>query len=66
MTVTVPAAFRTMDAAADDVVAVLLGTLTVARRIPALGPVIDALRRADTGDRAVSELPIVSPDKLQC
>lgn len=64
MTVTVPTAFRTMDSAADDVVAVLLGTLAVARRIPALGPVIDALRRTDIGDRAA--VPVVAQDKLRC
>jgi hypothetical protein len=40
---------------------------TVARRIPTVGTVLDALRRPEIGDRRAGPvLPVVSADKLHC
>lgn len=48
-------------------VGALLGTLAVARRIPAVSSVLEALRRLEAGDGAsVPVLPLVAPEKLNC
>jgi hypothetical protein len=45
----------------------LIDALTVARRIPTVGSVLDALRRPEIGDRTGDPvLPLVSADKLHC
>lgn len=45
----------------------LLVALLVAHRIPAVGPLVDAVRRVQTGDRAgATVLPLVSPAKTNC
>jgi hypothetical protein len=45
----------------------LVAVLVAAGRIPAVGSVVDALRRDESGDRsAVPTMPLVSPEKVHC